>query len=333
MSPNVRRFTRRGFTLVELLVVVAIIGILIALVLPAVQAAREAARRTQCANNLKQMGLAALNHNDARKYLPSGGWGWDWSGDPNYSGALQPGGWSYSLLPYEEQYSLAKMGLSASPAGKAAANAVVTATPLPIYYCPSRRRCQTYPNIVASGVVALNCNPLAAVAKIDYAGCMGDGTNTQDAGPTAQPAPSSYIFQTSSTMTGVCFQASQIALNQIIDGTTKTFLFGEKYLCTDNYLNGADTGDNEDAFTGWDNDNIRATNSSGPPFQDTQNGPFGVGCSYSISFGSAHPATFNAVMCDGSVHAVRYEIDPISYSYLGNRQDCQSSLIDPYGVQ
>ena len=100
-----------GFSLVELLVAITIIGILIALLLPAVQAARESARRMQCGNNLKQLALAALSHESAFKFFPTGGWNKYWLGHPDRGfDKRQPGGWVYNVLPFIEQQSLHDLG-------------------------------------------------------------------------------------------------------------------------------------------------------------------------------------------------------------------------------
>ncbi len=136
-----------GFSLVELLVVIAIIGILVSLLLPAVQAAREAGRRSQCQNNLKQLALGALQHENSKKFFPTGGWWYAWVGDPDQgSGRNQPGGWIFCLLPYIEQVQLAQLGagLQSQSAAKNAFGTQLATTPLPTLYCPSRRSVQTY---------------------------------------------------------------------------------------------------------------------------------------------------------------------------------------------
>lgn len=137
--------SHRAFTLVELLVVIAIIGVLVALLLPAVQAAREAARRTQCKNNLKQVGLATQNFTDTNKFFPLGGttpWPvFDWyftGGKPN--GPLRQGlGWAYQLLPYLEQGVVQQAAAAGFDPATAGADLILSDISVAAYYCPSRR--------------------------------------------------------------------------------------------------------------------------------------------------------------------------------------------------
>jgi prepilin-type N-terminal cleavage/methylation domain-containing protein/prepilin-type processing-associated H-X9-DG protein len=138
--------SERGFTLVELLVVIAIIGSLIVLLLPAVQAAREAARRTQCTNNLKQLASGCLNHESAVKTFPSAGWCVMTMGHPDAGvGMAQPGGWLFNIMPYIEETTLYKKQQGLTGAALQAAAISVAQTPLSFLYCPSRRPVQLYP--------------------------------------------------------------------------------------------------------------------------------------------------------------------------------------------
>ena len=143
--PNLQ-ISQCGFTLVELFVVITIIGILIALLLPAVQAAREAARRAQCSNNLKQISLGCLNHESAYGFFPTNGWGPLWVGDPNRgAGYSQPGGFVFCVLPYVEQAAVYQLGMGiTSNAALVAANTQRLPTPVATFNCPSRRAAKAY---------------------------------------------------------------------------------------------------------------------------------------------------------------------------------------------
>ncbi len=318
--------TRAAFTLVELLVVITIIGILIALLLPAVQSARESARRSQCANNLKQLSLAMLDHETQFKRFPSGGWGWYWVGDPDRGSnpESQPGSWAYTILPFMDQMNLFVMGAGQTPSQKLAINAQRIITPLSLHQCVSRRPCQAFA-APPSFNTPYNSNPLTTCARTDYCANAGDQFQPWDLeGPpdlatgdnwTATNGwhPPNTQYEVNTISTGICFLRSRITMAHITDGASNTYLIGEKYLNPDSYYNGSDGADNETLYAGYDNDNHRSTYET--PIQDQQGFPD------PYRFGSVHAGSFNMAFCDGSVHAISYGIDGLTHLHLGNRAD------------
>jgi len=313
--PRTRPIPPRAFTLVELLVVIAIIGILVALLLPAIQAARESARRTQCQNNLKQIGIAFHNHHDQVSQLPTGGWGWNWVGDPDEGPRNdQPGGWTFNILPYIEGQDVYRMGRGTPGPTKKAQLAKMVGTPIKYYYCPSRRMATTYPITV----LPTNSDPVYFGAKVDYAVNCGD----QDRNEWSGDAPPNNLPPTTYAFTGVVYCCSTLGLQNITDGLSNTIMVGEKYLNVRNYYNGTDAADNENLYVGFDNDNARSTNAIFfPPRWDTPGLTLHV-------FGSAHHSVFNVVLCDGSVRPISYSIGQLPFRRLGNRNDGEAILDD-----
>jgi prepilin-type N-terminal cleavage/methylation domain-containing protein len=312
--------TRRAkaFTLVELLVVIAIIGILIALLLPAIQAAREAARRLDCQNHLKQISLGCLTHENNLKFLPAGGWGWGWIGDPDLGfGSQQPGGWIFNILPYIEMKSVYNMTRGLTGTDKANVANTMYRTPIGLFNCPTRRAPLVYAN--ASYMLSQNVPQYgqlsAGAARSDYAinsgssGCQiyyGPGTIAEGLDP-------NYGWPDTSSIDGVSFQRSMIKIKEIINGTSHTYLVGEKYLNPDYYYNGISWDDNSSLYNGYEDDNYRS--SYNLPFRDRR------GSDVACGFGSAHSTTWNCSYCDGSVHTMKYEIEATLHNCQANRHN------------
>jgi prepilin-type N-terminal cleavage/methylation domain-containing protein/prepilin-type processing-associated H-X9-DG protein len=321
-SGNRRKFGDRGFTLVELLVVIAIIGILIALLLPAVQSAREASRRTSCLNNLKQMGLAVQQHLDVTKHFPTGGWGHFWVGLPDRGfGKKQPGGWVYNILPFAELGSLHDLGADTSGDALESANAQRIETPVPLFMCPTRGRSGLYPYGTYVTTHFRLTKPTEREARADYAIDGGDLTQFHLAGPDTlvQGDDPSYPWPNMSGQNGICFLRSTIAIRQVTDGLSNTFLIGEKYLNPDDYETSDDPGDNETMYCGDELDLLRWTGFWGKKGNYLLHDTPGV-LAYQ-SFGGPHSGGCNFAFCDGSTRSVAFDIDTEVLRCLGNRAD------------
>jgi prepilin-type N-terminal cleavage/methylation domain-containing protein len=322
----------RGFTIVELLVVITIIGILIGLLMPAIQSAREAGRRLQCINNLKQVSLAILSHENAIKRFPAGGWGWKWVGDPDRgNGSNQPGGWIYNTLPFMEQDALHNMGAGQTDNDKHITAGEMMAIPLAELMCPTRRAVQLYPYHPGVTPQTYNAVETKSAARTDYAINKGDFYVDSKEGPKKIDDPS-YVWPDTTDMTGISFVCSAIQARDITDGLNNTYLVGEKYINVLDYASGKYLGDDSSICQGDDYDIGRYVclayyNKDGkiveepvPPLKDMR--------TYTdyFCFGSAHPTTWQASFCDGSVHTISYDIDTELHRRLGNR--CDGQVVD-----
>ncbi|MEM9351710.1 MAG: DUF1559 domain-containing protein [Planctomycetota bacterium] len=338
-----RRLKRGAFTLVELLVVIAIIGVLVALLLPAVQAAREAARRSQCQNNLKQIGLAMLNYEQTQGALPAGGWFYQWVGDPDLGyGEDQPGGWVFSLLEFVEAQNIRQMSAGLTGNDKRLRLAEMSATPISVFVCPSRRPAEAW-TAISPFAQPINAELPALCARTDYGAVVSGGIpdlnnpaealNTRprefDGFPlTIEEAKdeeawtSGPFFNGNWNPNGVVIPRYPIELRQITDGTSRTYFVGERYMNPDRYTDGQDVNDDQSMYVGYDADLMVSTFFQ--PLPDTP----GVAPGREFRFGSAHPGAFHVVYCDGSVHAVNFDIEHAVHQAMGSRANAEVQAIE-----
>lgn len=330
---------RNAFTLVELLVVIAIIGVLVALLLPAVQAAREAARRSQCMNNLKQMGLALQNHVSALGTFPQGGTD-PWHDEGALNARFGKGyGWMVQILPYVENQNLQNVSKGYG-LGDRQRDLDVRKTPVSMYFCPSRRM-----NIIRFDVKkAEDCSQGCALN--DYASATPANPTTGDitakmADPSimTKPEQETSFWQTvthGGVTKGKDYQgvitrtiaAEPCKPKHIIDGLSNTIAVGEKRVLNDRYEIG-DWSDDVGWTDGWDPDIIRYTGSR--PGPDVITGtplPTGEKLDFGFNFGATHPSGFNVVYADGHVGTLQYEIDLGTFNTLGHRSDGLSVTIN-----
>ncbi len=301
----------RGFTLVELLVVIAIIGVLIALLLPAVQQAREAARRMQCTNQMKQFGLAVHNFHDTYGVIPANSYPGEPSGTPDDWLYGRFSGWA-RLLPQLEQTALHDAFNIYEDYGHSSNSDVNEDNdPIEIFFCPSRRGPEK--------------QPTTFLHRGDYAFCAGgefangdrshvhaDLNSTQSNGMFAMPR-----VESGSRMWK---KPGQLTFASITDGLSNTFAIGEKRVeefrdDSNALIDGVTEGQADGPHYRWGYHSSRNTTSP-------MNGPIvGAWGNYDANFASQHPGGCNFLFGDGSVHFIPETVNFEVYNLLANSRD------------
>jgi len=316
----------QGLTLVEVLVVIAIIAVLMALLLPAVQTIRETARRVQCIGNLKQIGVAAQLHCQAWRTFPSAGWGWADCPDPDGGfHEKQPGGWIYNLLPYAELSAIRNLGVGQTGTARAAQVRQAVESAPALIFCPTR----SPPNTMrfTHGGCFPGIERPAVIAPTHYAGNAGTGPGMVLARGSAGWSETQWKtthgypvrvpgLNDNKRITGVIGILGVVREDDVPDGHATTFLAGERYMNADMYF-GTYCANDQGWSVGFDYDTVRWTGlyeSAIPPLRDRHGAG---GCDR--MFGGPHAAAVMMVFCDGAVRPIAYTVDPRTFRWLGSR--------------
>ncbi len=294
----------RGFTLIELLVVIAIIGVLIALLLPAVQAAREAARRAQCTNNLKQLALAANNYESANTCFPGNSY------EAPCSSCYQNFSAFVRLLPFTEQQSLYN-AVNFNLTDYDIQNITVHGIAISTLNCPSD---SWTPQLISSSTpnasFNINMGAVKALGGNWYQQFTSYAVNegTFDVGYRAYYGQAEWM-----QFNGVSYADSTVTMGDIRDGTSNTFLFGEHAHTLMQYY---DPKYQNSDFS-WDSPQHYDTQfvTYYPPNVGTQNRnlPGNISYYYPMTATSMHPGGANFAFCDGSVRFIKNSIDSWPY--------------------
>jgi type II secretory pathway pseudopilin PulG len=313
--------------LVELLVVIAIIAVLIGLLLPAVQGARESSRRATCANNLRQIALASESHLTSLGHLPTGGWNESSVANPNLGADFQqPGGWCFTILPFLELGSLHELA-GTDPA-------LFRATAVPIFACPSRRGSSLtggFTQTDYAGNRGAWCSSPSVPTVNDVLnrqmtfGIPGGGDPSTFGGDqwaavggilnTPQRVPQRPDILQPVPTGGVIFAGSALRPALIRDGLSNTYLCGEKYVPQGQF--GVAAGSTRSAYVGDSPDILRGGQRQ-PEADASPENPTLIG-----AFGGPHHGVSVMAFCDGSVRGISLNIGPDVQFLLSARADGQ----------